>query len=60
VGEKQSARVAAPEQLTEYERGFRRAGLPLSVEGFSASTDVFNRAAVSFRAREEYLRRRAA
>ena len=28
-----------------YERQFRRAGLPLFVEGFSASTDVFNRAA---------------
>jgi hypothetical protein len=36
--------VAASEHLTEYERGFRRAGLPLFVEGFSASTDVFNRA----------------
>jgi hypothetical protein len=32
-------------QVTEYERQFRRAGLPLFVEGFSASTDVFNRAA---------------
>ncbi len=33
------------EQLAAYERQFRRAGLPLFVEGFSASTDVFNRAA---------------
>jgi hypothetical protein len=29
----------------DYERQFRRAGLPMFVEGFSASTDVFNRAA---------------
>ena len=35
----------APEQLAAYERQFRRAGLPMFVEGFSASTDVFNRAA---------------
>ncbi len=28
-----------------YEMQFRRAGLPMFVEGFSASTDVFNRAA---------------
>ena len=34
----------AAEDLTAFERGFRRAGLPLFVEGFSASTDVFNRA----------------
>ena len=32
-------------QLKRYERQFRHAGLPLFVEGFSASTDVFNRAA---------------
>ena len=31
--------------VSAYERQFRRAGLPLFVEGFSASTDVFNRAA---------------
>lgn len=31
--------------VAEYERRFRRAGLPMFVEGFSASTDVFNRAA---------------
>jgi hypothetical protein len=37
--------VGAPDQLAAYERQFRRAGLPLFVEGFSASTDVFNRAA---------------
>ena len=33
------------DQLAAYERQFRRAGLPMFVEGFSASTDVFNRAA---------------
>lgn len=33
------------DQIAAYERQFRRAGLPLFVEGFSASTDVFNRAA---------------
>ncbi len=32
-------------EIADYERRFRRAGLPLFVEGFSASTDVFNRAA---------------
>jgi hypothetical protein len=32
------------ERLAEYERRFRRAGLPLFIEGFAASTDVFNRA----------------
>jgi hypothetical protein len=32
-------------EVAAYERQFRRAGLPLFVEGFSASTDVFNRAA---------------
>jgi hypothetical protein len=37
--------VDTGEQLAAYERQFRRAGLPLFVEGFSASTDVFNRAA---------------
>ena len=31
-------------KLTGYERQFRRAGLPLFIEDFSASTDVFNRA----------------
>jgi hypothetical protein len=36
---------AAADQRLEYERQFRRAGLPMFVEGFSASTDVFNRAA---------------
>ena len=35
----------ADPQLAAYERQFRRAGLPMFVEGFSASTDVFNRAA---------------
>ena len=38
-------RVADSGQIAAYERQFRRAGLPLFVEGFSASTDVFNRAA---------------
>ena len=33
------------ERLEEYERGFRRAGLPLFSEDFSAAEDVFNRAA---------------
>jgi len=37
--------VEAGQQTADYERRFRRAGLPLFVEGFSASTDVFNRAA---------------
>jgi len=36
--------VADAERLQEYERGFRRAGLPLFSEDFSAGTDVFNRA----------------
>jgi hypothetical protein len=37
--------VAQGDQISAYERQFRRAGLPMFVEGFSASTDVFNRAA---------------
>jgi len=37
--------MGTDERLRDYERRFRRAGLPLFVEGFSASTDVFNRAA---------------
>jgi hypothetical protein len=37
--------VRPTDQLAGYETRFRRAGLPLFVEGFSASTDVFNRAA---------------
>jgi hypothetical protein len=37
--------VTTGDELSGYERRFRRAGLPLFVEGFSASTDVFNRAA---------------
>jgi hypothetical protein len=37
--------VAQDDRLAEHEQGFRRAGLPLLIEGFSASTDVFNRAA---------------
>jgi hypothetical protein len=36
--------VPETKRAAEYERQFRRAGLPLFVEGFSASTDVFNRA----------------
>jgi uncharacterized membrane protein len=30
-------------RIAELERGFRRAGLPLFIEDYSASTDVFNR-----------------
>jgi hypothetical protein len=37
--------VTVADQRLDYERQFRRAGLPMFVEGFSASTDVFNRAA---------------
>jgi hypothetical protein len=37
--------VTPGDELSGYERRFRRAGLPMFVEGFSASTDVFNRAA---------------
>lgn len=40
----ESRGVSAAGQVAEYERRFRRAGLPMFVEGFSASTDVFNRA----------------
>jgi hypothetical protein len=36
--------VTADPRLREYERRFRRAGLPLWIEGYSASRDVFNRA----------------
>ena len=32
------------ERASEYERGFRRAGLPLFIAGRSAASDVFNRA----------------
>lgn len=35
----------AQRRLASYEEGFRAAGLPLFDEDFSASTDVFNRAA---------------
>jgi hypothetical protein len=37
--------VTGLEPTADFERQFRRAGLPMFVEGFSASTDVFNRAA---------------
>jgi hypothetical protein len=37
--------VTSADEIAAYERQFRRAGLPMFVEGFSASTDVFNRAA---------------
>ena len=37
--------VDTGQQVDAYERQFRRAGLPMFVEGFSASTDVFTRAA---------------
>ncbi len=36
-------RKTKAERLSEYEQGFRRAGLPLFIEGYRASTDVFNR-----------------
>jgi hypothetical protein len=42
---RQNPAMGASPSRADYERGFRRAGLPLFVEGFSASTDVFNRAA---------------
>ena len=35
----------AADQIRTYERRFRRAGLPLFIEDFRASTNVFNRAA---------------
>ena len=37
--------MTGTERLGDYERRFRRAGLPLLIEDYSASTDVFNRAA---------------
>ena len=36
--------AAEDERLREYERGFRRAGLPLFIADRSAATDIFNRA----------------
>jgi hypothetical protein len=33
------------DDVRAYERRFRRAGLPLFIEDFRASTDVFNRVA---------------
>ena len=33
----------AEQRVAELERGFRRSGLPLFIEDYSASTDVFNR-----------------
>ena len=36
--------MSPDDRLAEYEHRFRRAGLPLLIEGYSASTDVFNRA----------------
>jgi hypothetical protein len=41
----ESPRVSSGDTVSDYERRFRRAGLPMFVEDFSASTDVFNRAA---------------
>jgi MFS family permease len=38
------ASAAREQQLSAYERQFRRAGLPLLIEDFSAREDVFNRA----------------
>ena len=37
--------MTGDERLGDYERRFRRAGLPLLIEDYSASTNVFNRAA---------------
>jgi hypothetical protein len=37
--------MTTDDRIVAYERRFRRAGLPLLIEEFSASTDVFNRAA---------------
>ena len=37
--------TSVDDQLRAYERRFRRAGLPLFIEDFRASTNVFNRAA---------------
>ncbi len=37
--------MGVDQSIAGYERRFRRAGLPMFVEGFSASTDVFTRAA---------------
>lgn len=36
--------MAEREELAEYERHFRRSGLPLFIEDYSASEDVFTRA----------------
>jgi hypothetical protein len=36
--------MAVVDELTAYERSFRRAGLPLFIEGYSAREDVFTRA----------------
>jgi hypothetical protein len=38
--------VERDEQIAEFEREFERAGLPLLIENYSASQDVFNRANV--------------
>ena len=35
--------AAGEARIAELERGFRHAGLPLFIEGYSATTDVFNR-----------------
>ncbi len=37
--------MTGDQRLADYERRFRHAGLPLLIEDFSASTDVFNRVA---------------
>jgi hypothetical protein len=37
------AEAAGEARIAELESGFRHAGLPLFIEGYSASTDVFNR-----------------
>ncbi len=51
--------TAEDERLREYERGFRRAGLPLFIAERSAATDIFNRAVplIGFVFLAEVLRR---
>lgn len=41
----ESRDVNTRDQLSAYERRFRRSGLPLFIEDHTASEDVFNRAA---------------
>lgn len=43
IGSLRPMDAAGEQRVAELERGFRRAGLPLFIEDYSASTDVFNR-----------------